>query len=111
MKEPKSWHPAEYKKEDVQAIQTLAAYARLAVEVWDEKAKGAPPPPPSPFQVKLALDWIVLKAAQTYDNSFEANDPNGRIGAFLEGRRSVGQQIIKLMTWKIEALFGSKEKE
>jgi hypothetical protein len=111
MKDRKVWHPAAYEKEDVQAIQTLAEYARLAVEAWDEKAKGAPPPPPSPFQVKRALDWIVKSAAQTYDNSFVDQDPNGRIGAFVEGRRSVGQQIVKLMTWRIEALFGGKEKE
>jgi hypothetical protein len=63
---------------------------------------GSPPPPPSEFEVARALDWIILNACQTYDGSFAANDSNGRIGAYAEGRRSVGLAIIKLTRLKPE---------
>lgn len=96
------WHPAEYTRGDVRAIQALMQYARLAVEAWDVETMGSPPPPPSEFEIKRALDWIINQACQTYDQSFVADDTNGRIGAFVEGRRSVGQQIIKLTRLKPE---------
>ena len=96
------WHPAEYWREDVRAVQALVQYARLAKEVWDVEALGSPPPCPSEFEVARALDWIIHQASQTYDTSFAADDANGRIGAFVEGRRSVGHQIIKLMQLKPE---------
>lgn len=91
------WDPAPYEQGDVRAIQALVEYARLAVEAWDVKTMGSPPPPPSEFEVKRALDWIINQACQTYDNGFVGDDPNGRIGAFIDGRQSVGQQIVKLM--------------
>ena len=91
------WHPAEWDKPDVRAIQSLAAYAQLATVAWDPKTMGEPPQAPSPFEVRRALDWIINHAAQTYDNGFVADDPNGRIGAFVQGRQFVGQQIVKLM--------------
>jgi hypothetical protein len=79
------WHPAEYDQEDVRAIQTLAQYADGSGEAV------------SPAQCRRALDWIILKAAATYDNGFVAHDPGGHIGAFIDGRQSVGQQIVKLI--------------
>jgi hypothetical protein len=48
-------------------------------------------------QQKRALKWIVHSAAMTYDQWFEPNDPNGRIGAFIDGRQFVGHQIRKLL--------------
>lgn len=99
------WHPAEYVRADVRAIQALAEYAQLAVIAWDEKEMGPAPEPPSPFDVKRALDWIINHACQTYDTSFVPDDSNGRIAAFVEGRRSVGQQIVKLSKLKPEMVM------
>lgn len=90
------WFPAEYDEKDIRAIQSLALYAKAAD---DPNYKHLVP---GPEDVKRALDWIVYKAAQTYENGFVANDPNGRIGAYQEGRRSVGLQITKLLTLKPE---------
>jgi hypothetical protein len=90
------WHPAIYDDADIRAIQALALYAKAAD---DPKYKHLVP---GPEDVRRALDWIVHKAAATYENSFVSNDPNGRIAAFMEGRRSVGQQVIKLLTLKPE---------
>lgn len=95
------WQPADYDIADIRAIQSLALYAMGAERPWPP---GDEPPPPSPADVKRALDWIIHKAAQAYDNGFVANDPNGRIAAFLDGRQSVGQQIVKLTRLKPELL-------
>lgn len=93
------WHPAEHAPEDIRAIQSLALYAMGAERPWPA---GEEPPPPSPSEVKRALDWIIHHAAQTYDNGFRPDDPHGRLAAFIDGRRSVGQQIVKLMKLKPE---------
>ena len=94
------WMPALYEQSEVRAIQSLAEYARLAEIAWDEKIMGPAPSAPSPSDVKRALDWIIYQAAQTYDNGFTPKDKGGRIGAYVQGRQSVGQQIIKLMRLK-----------
>lgn len=96
------WHPAQYSVEDIRAIQALALYAHAC----DEQEARALVPAPS--DVKRALDWIVLKAAQTYELTFVPDDPSGRIGAFVDGRRSVGQQINKLMALRPD-VFENKE--
>lgn len=102
MKDPKRhqkreiWQPALYDEKDIRALQSLALYAKAAE---DPKYKHLVP---GPEDVKRALDWIIHKAAQTYENGFVANDPHGRIAAFVDGRRSVGQQITKLLTLKPE---------
>jgi hypothetical protein len=88
------WHPAEWQPEDVRAVQALALYAMGAERPWPA---GEEPPAPSPADVRRALDWIIHGAAQSYDNGFVAEDPHGRIGAFIDGRQSVGQQLVKLM--------------
>ena len=93
------WHPAEHAPEDIRAIQSLALYAMGAERPWPA---GEEPPPPSPSEVKRALDWIIHHAAQTYGNGFRPDDPHGRLAAFIDGRRSVGQQIVKLMKLKPE---------
>ncbi|MCK9549133.1 hypothetical protein [Aquamicrobium sp.] len=98
------WHPADYDQADVRAIQALANYAQLAVVAWNEQEMGPAPEVPSPFEVKRALDWIINNAAQTYDTSFVADDANGRVGAFVEGRRSVGMQLVKLMRLKADVV-------
>jgi hypothetical protein len=78
-------------------------YARLAKEAWTEDM-GPMPSCPSEFEVARALDWIIHQACQTYDTSFASDDENGRVGAFVEGRRSVGNQIIKLGLLKPETV-------
>ena len=102
------WWPADYGRSDARAIQALAQYARLAEVAWNPETMGPPPTVPSPFEVKKAMDWIIHAAAQTYDNgtaaSLTSNDPNGRIAAFVDGRRSVGDQIIKLTKIKIDSI-------
>lgn len=95
------WYPAAYDKADIRALQALALYAQGAEQPWP---LGEEPPTPTPYEVKRALDWIVHGAAQTYDNGFAPNDPGGRIAAFVDGRQSVGQQIIKLMKLKPEVV-------
>lgn len=95
------WHPAAYEQADIRSIQTLALYAQGAVQPWPP---GEEPPPPSPSDVKRALDWIINSAAQTFDGGFVADDPNGRIAAFIDGRQSVGMQLVKLMKLKASLL-------
>lgn len=90
----KCWMPAPYDRRDVRAIQALAVYA----QGWD--GSGHPPLPPSSDDVRRALDWIINAASSTYDNGFVPDDPNGRIAAYMDGRQSVGQQLVKLMKIK-----------
>jgi hypothetical protein len=84
------WHPAGYDITDIRAVQATAAGTA------------------TPEQQKRALDWIVVKAAATYDNGFVAEDAHGRIAAFVDGRQSVGQQIVKLMKLKPEIFEGER---
>ena len=103
------WHPAPYDQAACRAIQTLAVYAQGAEIPWPP---GEEPPVPSPHEVKRALDWIINGAAQHWDNgtaaSFAANDPHGRIAAFIDGRRSVADQIVKLMKLK-QVIFEERD--
>ncbi len=45
-------------------------------------------------QQKLAMDWIITKAANYYDLSYRAGDMPAT--TFHEGRRFVGAQIVKM---------------
>lgn len=44
---------------------------------------------------RRALDWLINKAAATYDQSFSPDDE--RLTSFAEGRRFVGLQVVKLL--------------
>lgn len=46
-------------------------------------------------QMKRGLDWIIAKAAGTYDLSFRPGAEGARDTDFAEGRRFVGLQIVK----------------
>lgn len=71
--------PVEYDIADVGAIQALM--------------EGTA----SPHQQKRALDWIIRKAAATYDLGFYPGADEGRRNTdFALGRQFVGQQIIKM---------------
>jgi hypothetical protein len=48
-------------------------------------------------QQKLAMDWIITKAANLYDMSYRHDKDGGaRATEFHEGRRFVGNQILKM---------------
>lgn len=72
--------PAAYDRADVLALKALAA------GVANEG------------QQRRALDWIVNRAAQTYDLSYRSDADGGdRETAFAEGRRFVGLSAVKLI--------------
>lgn len=96
------WHPVDtYDAADVRAIQTLALYAQGAERPWPE---GHEPPVPSPHDVKRALDCIIYKLSQTYEEPFVAGQPDAV--AYVLGRGSVGRAIIKLMKLKASLIGG-----
>ncbi len=76
----KPWHPPGYDARDVRAIQALA--------------RGEA----GPDDQRRALDWIVHRAAQTYDEPFYAE--NARVTDYVLGRRSVGLALVKLIRLK-----------
>jgi len=45
-------------------------------------------------QQKLAIEWIITKAANLYDMSYRPDEKGGT--EFHEGRRFVGSQIVKM---------------
>ncbi len=57
----------------------------------------------SETEQKRAIGWIINSAAATYENGFVADDPNGRLAAFMDGRAFAGQQIVQLMRLKADA--------
>lgn len=75
-KAPPQIDPPEYEIADAYAIQALI----------NGKA--------SPEMQRRAVDWIINKAAATYDMSFSPENPH--LTDFAEGRRFVGNQIVKL---------------
>lgn len=48
---------------------------------------------------KRALDWLIQKAAGTYELSFAPADD--RLTSFAEGRRFVGLQVVKMLALDI----------
>ena len=90
-REREPWFPALYDKPDVRALQALAR----------GEANG--------IQQLRALDWIVTKAAMTYDQSFVPGKAD--VVNFLEGRRSVGNQIVKLLKLNLSALKGEETEQ
>ena len=104
MSKPETWTPSvdTYDKHDIRAVQTLALYAQGA-EFPPEP--GQEPPVPSPADVKRALDWIIWRAAETYDEPFTPGQPD--VTNYRLGRRSVGLAIIKVM--KLKAAVFDKE--
>lgn len=76
------WHPPDYEKQDVRAIQALAKGDASA----DEQRR--------------ALDWIITQAAATYDEPFRPGSAD--VVNYMLGRRSVGLAIVKLMKLKPE---------
>lgn len=63
----------------------------------------------TPEQQKRALDWIINKAAMTYDEPFVPGQSD--VTSYLSGRMSVGRQIIKLIKINISQVFGGPPRE
>ena len=81
------WKPDKYEPEDAAAIQALAS----------GRASAAPQ--------RRALKWIIEDASSTYDMSYRPGGPEGdRDTVLAEGRRMVGNQIVKLLKVKIGQL-------
>lgn len=61
-------------------------------------------------QQKLAMDWIITKASNLYDMSYRPEGKGGaRASDFHEGRRFVGNQIVKML--RPETLQALKAKQ
>jgi hypothetical protein len=75
----KAHSPADYVLADLYAIRACIAGTASAE------------------QQKRAMDWIITKAANLYDMSYrDEADGGARAEAFHEGRRFVGNQIVKM---------------
>lgn len=74
------WLPAPYELADVSAIQALGAGTA------------------DKHQQVRALRWIIELAAGTYDMSYRPGGDDGRRDTdFAEGKRYVGNQVVKLL--------------
>jgi hypothetical protein len=72
------WAPAPYDNRIVGAMQAIAS------------GRDVPG-----YLAKIALDWIIDTACGTYDMSYRPQ--SDRDTAFAEGKRHVGNQIIKMI--------------
>jgi hypothetical protein len=85
------WHPAEWTPEDAGAIQACLRGDAL------------------PHQQQRAMKWVIEGASMTYDASFYPS--NARITDYIEGKRSVGNQIVKLAKLHLPAFTNKDGKE
>jgi hypothetical protein len=86
----KPWEPFEFDE------HVLAAFQQLAQGRADDP------------QQKLCLSWM-LRACRVEEQSFVPNgDPHGRIDAFVEGKRAVGNQIWTLLRTNITEYLEQK---
>jgi hypothetical protein len=87
-----AWHPARYDLADAHALRVL----------WGGTA--------SPDQQRRALKWVIETCCGTYDMSFRPGGPEGaRETDFAEGKRAVGNQIVKLINLNTAKMAGEKE--
>lgn len=81
------WTPAQYRKSD--------AYAFKALQRGDATAE----------QQKAVLYWLIHNCADTYNMSFRPGGVEGqRETDFAEGKRFVGNQIVKLVNIDVSLL-------
>lgn len=91
---PSPWLPTDYEAGDIYALQA----------VFKGEADAS--------QQRRALEWIIHRAAETYDEPFRSNADGGdRDTAFALGKRFVGSQIVKLINMppKVAAQLRSKD--
>lgn len=60
----------------------------------------------SPEQQRRALDWVINSASRYYDISFQPGQPDA--GHFMEGRRFVGGEVVKLLRINTAAFLKEK---
>lgn len=80
-----AWHPAPWENHEATAIQAL----------FSGNA--------NPDQQRTAVKWILDGACNLYDLSFRPGEAGRRDTDFAEGRRFVGQQMVKLSKLNVEA--------
>ena len=85
----KAYSPANYEAADITAIQQL-----------EQGIAG-------PDMQKRALQWIIETAAMTYDQSYQPGDQHDT--SFAEGRRFVGNSIVKMLKLNPSALRREKK--
>lgn len=83
------WLPAEWELPDAAALQALARGDATA----DQQLR--------------ALKWIVERAAGAYEHTFVPGAADQ--STYLEGRRSVGLQVVKLLKVSLPALKQAAE--
>src|SRR6266850_2432411 len=78
------WRPPSYEDHEAAALQAL------------ERGTA------SMSQQKMALNWIIFKAAGTYDLPYRPGGLEGERDTLLAlGRMFVGQQIVKMLKLKL----------
>jgi len=82
---PQPWEPPPADEQDVRAIKALAAGVA------------------SEGQQRIALAWIINRAAGTYDLSFRPGPEGSRLTDFAEGKRFVGLQLVRLINIRMPA--------
>jgi hypothetical protein len=91
---------------DVQDIRSVQAFVRFAASADRPPEEGVPPPEFSNYDAKRVLAWLHT-ASMTYENptliALLLGDPSGDMPAFIDGKRSVGQQLNKLAVLKASA--------
>jgi hypothetical protein len=73
-----AWHPAPWENHEAEAIAAMM--------------QGRA----NPDQQRTAMKWILDGACNLYDLSYRPGPGGERDTAFAEGRRFVGQQVLKL---------------
>lgn len=104
-------HYSDYSVADVRAVQAVFAFAQSAVRPPPD---GEPWPELTPSDAKRFLDLVIEGLSDTYNNGamagFASGDFSGAVSFFIDGRRSVGQQLVKLSRLKV-SLLEQREKQ
>lgn len=90
-KSHRPWKPVPYELADVTAIQAL--YNGTAEE----------------YQQKRAIQWLIEVACATYDQSYYPGDEGRRDTDFAEGRRFVGNTLVKMTRLNLSQLRREEE--
>lgn len=85
-KAPKPWQPVKYSKADVTAVQSL---------LRDDADAG---------MRKRGMDFIIENICGTYDMSFRPGPDGTRETDIAEGKRHVGNQIVKFLKLNVSQL-------
>lgn len=91
-----AWQPVEYS--ETGAPGTYSVHDMRAIQALAQGTAGE-------HEQRRALDWIIHHAAMTYEETFQPGNPDAT--AYVQGRRSVGLAIVKLMKLRPEAMKGN----